>query len=453
MIPVVTPEEMAAIDAAAPEPVDVLIERAGAAVARAALDIMGGSYGRRVVVIAGPGNNGADGRACARRLERRGVRCTVVDAVTADPLLPEADLYIDAAFGTGLKRSYSPPSRSRAAAPVLAVDIPSGVDGLTGTIVDDGRPWPADRTISFAALKPGLAFEPGRGLAGRVDVVDIGLDVGRATTHVVETADVARWIPARQPRDHKWSTACRVVAGGPGMTGAATLASAAALAAGAGYVQLARPGVDLDVPAPVEVVRLAAGTDGWAAAALDGIERAAAVLIGPGLGSGSDTRRQVASFVAACDRPLVIDADGLTPATVEALSDRSAETILTPHDGEFARLGGDAESPDRIAATRRLAASVGAHVLRKGPTTVIADPSGAVRLVTMADQRLATAGTGDVLGGIVVACLSRGAGAFDAAAGGAHLHALASRFGPAEGLTAGLLVDLIPDALAEVRGS
>jgi len=437
VIPVVTPEEMAAVDAAAPEPVDDLIERAGAAVARAALEMMGGAYGRRVVVIAGPGNNGADGRACARRLERRGVRCTIVDA----------------AFGTGLKRSYTPPARSAASAPVLAVDIPSGVDGLTGAILDDGRPWPADRTVSFAALKPGLLFEPGRRLAGRVDVVDIGLDVDVATMHVVETADVSGWLPWRRPDDHKWTTACRIVAGGTGMSGAATLASAAALTAGAGFVQLVRPGVDPDSPAPVEAVRPAVGNTRWAGPALDDIERFVAVLIGPGLGSGEEIRREVAEFVAGCDRPLVIDADGLTPATVEALVDRPAATILTPHDGEFARLGGDADSPDRIRATTELASSVGAHVVRKGPTTVVADPRGAVRLVTMADQRLATAGTGDVLGGIIVACLGRGATPFDAAAGGAHLHALASRFGPAEGLTAGLLVDLIPDALSEVRDS
>src|SRR5687767_4759170 len=132
MEPIVTPAEMAAVDEAAPEPVDVLVERAGAAVARAALRLLGGAYGRRVVVLAGTGNNGADGRAAARRLEARGVRCRVVDAADAPARLPAADLVIDAAYGTGLRDSFTPPELPPGPPPVLAVDIPSGVSGLTG---------------------------------------------------------------------------------------------------------------------------------------------------------------------------------------------------------------------------------------------------------------------------------------------------------------------------------
>ena len=138
MIPVVTPARMAEIDAAAPEPTDVLIERAGEAVARAAAEVMGGRLGRRVVVLAGPGNNGADGRAAARRLRRRGARVRDFSAIDAPETLPAADLYIDAAFGTGLSRPYTPPQRGRLDTPVLAVDIPSGLDGLTGDVT--GRP-------------------------------------------------------------------------------------------------------------------------------------------------------------------------------------------------------------------------------------------------------------------------------------------------------------------------
>ena len=157
MIPIVTPAEMAAIDAAAPVPVAALVERAGAAVARAAVDLLGGTYGRRVAVIAGKGNNGADGRAAATRLQRRGVRCVVLEPdIAALPV--EVDLVIDAAYGTGLSRPYDFPAVPEGV-PVLAVDIPSGVDGLTGARL--GSPVAADRTITFAALKPGLLLEPG----------------------------------------------------------------------------------------------------------------------------------------------------------------------------------------------------------------------------------------------------------------------------------------------------
>lgn len=447
MIPVVTPDEMAAIDAAASESVDELVERAGAAVARAAIEILGGSYGRRVLVLAGPGNNGADGRACARRLELRGVRVEIVDVATAGASVPAADLYVDAAFGTGLKRAYAAPTRLAPDAPVLAVDIPSGIDGLTGVPLDDSRPWAADRTVTFAALKPGLLFEPGRDLAGSVVLADIGLPVGKADIHVVESDDVDGWFYRREADAHKWSSACRVIGGGPGMSGAATLAAAAALRTGAGYVQLVRPGVAADVAGPVEAVRIEAPAESWADAAIAGQERVKAVLIGPGLGATPANREEAARVVAECDRPVILDADALHPAVIEALSDRSASSTLTPHDGEFARLGGDAADPDRIRATATLAASLNAHVIRKGPTTVIAAPDGRVRLVPIGDQRLATAGTGDVLAGIVLGAAAGGASAFDAAAGGVHLHALASRLGPEEGLTAGALVELIPAAL------
>src|SRR5262245_61094349 len=165
MIPIVTPTEMAAIDAAAPEPVDVLIGRAGHAVARAAIDLLGGTYGRRVVVLAGKGNNGNDGRDAARRLARRGVRAQVMDAPSLPDRLPPCDLVIDAAYGTGFHGEWHAPDPGDA--PVLAVDIPSGVDGVTGEA--HGRVLPAVRTVSFAALKPGLVLEPGASLCGDVE--------------------------------------------------------------------------------------------------------------------------------------------------------------------------------------------------------------------------------------------------------------------------------------------
>ena len=207
MQPVVTPEEMAAVDAAAPETVEVLIGRAGAATARAAIELLGGTYGRHAVVVAGKGNNGNDGRSAADRLRRFGLRVTLVDAAAPPAELPQADLVIDAAYGTGFRGTYEAPDAGDA--PVLAVDIPSGVNGLTGQVA--GAPLAADRTITFGALKPGLLFHPGRSLVGGVEVADIGLDVSGARAGLVEAVDVAGWLPPRPPGAHKWQAAVWVV--------------------------------------------------------------------------------------------------------------------------------------------------------------------------------------------------------------------------------------------------
>ena len=253
MIPVVTPDRMAAIDAAAPEPTEVLIERAGAAVARAAVEMMGGRYGRRVVVLAGPGNNGADGRAAARWLRQRGVRARVVSAVGAVEPLPSADLYIDAAFGTGLSRAYTPPARGRPDAPVLAVDISSGLDGLTGAVLG-GPVWTAHRTVTFAALKPGLLFGEGPAACGITTVAEIGLDVsdddGEACSLFTD-ADVEA-LPAGTGATHKWNTAALVVAGSPGMGGAASLVCASVLRSGTRMVHLSSPAA-AGIALPVEL--------------------------------------------------------------------------------------------------------------------------------------------------------------------------------------------------------
>jgi hydroxyethylthiazole kinase-like uncharacterized protein yjeF len=449
MIPVLTPDEMAAIDAAAPEPVEVLIERAGAAVAHHVLDLLGGAYGRRVVVLAGKGNNGSDGRAAAVVLRRRGVRVELVDALEAPDRLPDADLVIDAAYGTGFHGEHLAPDVGDA--PVLAVDIPSGVDGTTGE--ERGRAWHATRTVTFAALKPGLVLEPGRSLAGEIVVADIGLDVGTTAAGVVEVGDVAGWLPTRPAAAHKWKASVLIVAGSPGMIGAAHLAAAAAQRAGSGMVRLGSPGVDDDPARPTEAVGLELSATGWADAVLDVAPRFQALVIGPGLGTGSDTQAAVRGVLAAAVLPVVVDGDALTALGADcaaALTGRSAGTVLTPHDGEYERLTGHGPGPDRHAAARALAAATGAVVLLKGPTTVVASPDGQVRVVTAGDARLATAGTGDVLSGIVGALLARGLAPLEAAAAGAWLHARAGALGPAEGLVAGDLVELLPDAFAEV---
>lgn len=449
MIPVVTPEQMGAIDREAPVPSDVLVARAGAAVARAAVGMLGGTYGRRVVVVAGKGNNGADGRAAAERLRRRGVRVEVL-AAAAGRVLPDCDLVVDAAFGTGFRGEYRAPDPC--GAPVLAVDIPSGVDGLTGEAGDHAVR--AARTVTFAALKPGLLLHPGRERAGDVTVVDIGLDISGATAHLVEDEDVSAWMPERPAETHKWRSAVYVVAGSPGMTGAAHLCARAAMRAGAGTVRLGIPGSGPD-PGALEIVGRPLPAEGWDADVLEDSERAKALVVGPGLARTDVTRLAVRRLLGASPLPVLVDADGLHALgtgdeVAAALAGRRAATVLTPHAGEFARLAGRDVGPDRVGAVRDLAAAVGATVLLKGSTTVVSSAGGEVLFVTTGDSRLATAGTGDVLSGVIGAGLAQGVDGLRAAAAGAWLHGRAATLGWSRGLVAGDLLDLLPVALADL---
>ncbi|CAN5791874.1 NAD(P)H-hydrate dehydratase [soil metagenome] len=455
MIPVVAVDEMQAIDAEAPEPVDVLVARAGAAVARTAREMLGGTYGRVVTVVCGPGNNGADGRVAGEILAGAGagVRVHRFDVAGAHAAVPRCDLVIDAAFGTGFHGEWSPPDVGDV--PVLAVDIPSGLDGNTG--VATGAVLTARRTVTFAALKPGLLLGDGPRRSGRVDVVDIGLDVSRASAHVVTGSDVAEWVTGRSPDAHKWSAAVRVVAGSPGMTGAAYLSSHTAMRAGAGMVQLSSPGMEPgDIEAPVEVVTTALPAEDWADEVLDSLRRFGALVVGPGLGRADATVAGVLDLIARASVPALIDGDGLhalaqhPQGPVAALRDRRAASVLTPHDGEFRQLTGHESGDDRLAAARQLAVDTGAVVLLKGPVTVTAAPDGAALFVANGDDRLATAGTGDVLSGIVGALLAAGLAPLPAAAVGAWVHAESSRHGPRRGLVAGDLPDAVPLVLAEL---
>jgi ADP-dependent NAD(P)H-hydrate dehydratase / NAD(P)H-hydrate epimerase len=240
--------------------------------------MLGGTYGRVVRVIAGPGNNGADGRVAARVLADRGVKVQVIEAAKCPPVLPPCDLVIDAAYGTGFHGEWRAPDVD--GAEVLAVDIPSGLDGSTGLTA--GPVLNADVTVTFAAAKPGLLLGEGPSVSGTVRVVDIGLDVSSARMHQVRSADVADWLPHRELDDHKWSHAVRVVAGSPGMTGAAALVSAAAQRAGAGMVHLSCPGIEAE--SPLEVVTRRVPAFDWAPAVLADLHRFHALVIGPGLG-------------------------------------------------------------------------------------------------------------------------------------------------------------------------
>ena len=267
MLPVLTVSEMNEIDAAAlaSTPLEALVGRARLAVALAALDMLGGAYGRRVVVIAGPGNNGADGRVAASILRRRGARLRIVEAGSAAAggaaggwggargrvrgragagrrRVPvghgQADLVIDAAYGTGFRGEYRSPALADGT-PVLAVDIPSGVKGDTGEA--SGSPSAASRTVTFVALKPGLLQGAGARFAGQVSVADIGLPTGSPRISVMEDADVRALLPSRRHAGNKWSAALMVVAGSPGMTGAAACAPVRPTGRGRGWSAWACP--------------------------------------------------------------------------------------------------------------------------------------------------------------------------------------------------------------------
>lgn len=450
MIPVATPSEKRAADLAADASVEVLIERAGAGVARAATELLGGRYGRTVNVIAGPGNNGADGRVAATQLRRSGLAVRVFDVREVPDHLPAADLVIDAAFGSGFRDSWQMPHIGEAR--VLAVDVPTGLDAGTGIATEHTQR--ADVTVTFGVLSPGHLLNDGPGMVGELRVVDIGLPTGAPTTHVVEAADIANWLPARSRDAHKWAHGVRVVAGSTGMTGAAHLAAAAALRGGSGMVAVSSPGIDAD--APIEAVDVRLPPFDWADTALADLHRYQALVIGPGLGRENYTMPSVVKMVVGAVVPTVIDGDGLFALSWNEegdpsfLADRDVPTVLTPHDGEFGLLTGHRPGDDRIGDAHELAHRTGAVVVLKGPTTVIAEPTGGTLLVSNGSERLATAGSGDVLSGLIGAFLATGVDAFHAAAGAAWVHAEAAARGTT-GLIASDLVVQIPDVIESCR--
>jgi NAD(P)H-hydrate epimerase len=456
---VLTVAEMRAVDEAAQAtvPLATLVERAGAVVGIAALQMLGNAYGKRVTVVAGPGNNGNDGRVAARRLIQRGARVTLLDARAVTGRLAACDLVIDAAYGTGFRDEYVAPDPSGAA--VLAVDVPTGLDAGTGIAGPDSVI--AQRTVTFGALKPGLLLEDGPERAGSVSVHPIGLPVGTIEGRIflVEDSDVTGLVPARRRDDHKWRSAVFVVAGSPGMYGAASFVARSAARAGAGMVRLGIPGADpARLPAGEAVARALSGAD-FDAEALEEVARCRALVVGPGNGRAEPTRAALRRLIGKAPVPVVVDADGLVAlgsaeeaAPVIAGRPVGAPVVLTPHAGEFAGLGGRDPRVDRIEAVRDLARRTGAIVLLKGSTTVVADPSGRVLLSTTGSARLATAGTGDVLSGVIGAFIARGVPPFEAAALGAHVHGRAAERGRPEGLVAGDLPDLVSDVLSAAAG-
>lgn len=490
---VLSVDEFRALDASADVGIDVLIERAGSVVARVAKTMLRGTYGRRVVVLAGPGKNGADGRVAAAQLRAEGVAVTVIDVdkhSAAPTSVADCDLVIDAVYGTGFHGSYRAPDVG--ATRVLAVDIPSGVDATTGWVSSESRVLAATTTVTFAAWKAGLLFGEGAQLAGHVLVADIGLrlpspDLTSAPgIHVLSEHHVRQRLSRvldRRAGLHKWSAAVGVIGGSDHMSGAPQLVTLGALRSGSGMVRVASPGANAQLL--VEAVGFSIPAAHWTAAALDGTVKCHAMVVGPGLGRTRPVLSSIRSFTLRCPQPLVIDADAFaafgedldddrsalevqresTSAGLRAVQDavarrqgkpiappnistqvtagaallasrRPGSTVLTPHDGEYELLVGRRPGPDRIAAARHLASSSGCVVLLKGATTVVADPIGRVEIVSVGDDRLATAGTGDVLSGIVASLLAQGLGSFDAAACGAFVHGLAATGGTRIGFIA-----------------
>ena len=475
MKPLLTPAEMAEADRRTIEagtPVEVLMDRAGRAVAWGVREVCGGVYGRRGVVVCGKGNNGGDGLVAARVLRGWGVRVDTfaledgIDAARFERAIARADVFVDAMFGTGFTGELEGDAArvvdtvAGYSVAVVAVDIPSGVNGLTGAV--DGPAVSADRTVTFAARKPGLLFEPGRSHAGVVTVADIGIDVGTPQAGVTEAADVSAWIPRRAPDTHKWAVGGVMVVGGTlGMTGAPMLVSRAVLRAGAGIVWCGMPGEAAAAASGSEVITVAlpATPDGAldaraASVVLRELDRFGSLVVGPGLGRDERTQSAVIQLVADAPVPLVLDADGLNALRGDLAPLRMRHTmleataVLTPHDGEFTRLMGEPPGKDRIAAARRLAAATDAVVLLKGSATVIAEPGGGrIAVNPTGGPWLASAGTGDVLSGIIGALLARGCDAFSAAAAGALIHGRAADRAGHTGMIAGDLIEAIPAAL------
>ena len=445
MLPIVTPVEMGKLDAADSRSIEELIELAGWHVARKARAMLGGVYGRRVTAIAGPGKNGADAHVAARVLADWGV---AVETVTPDSNQRlGGDLIIDGAFGTGVDRPYSPPLVV-AGTPVLAIDIPSGVDGLTGE--SHGSPLPALQTLTFEAFKPGLLLQPGAALSGHVEIVDLDLGSAVADAGLFVRDDARRLLPRAQPSDHKWKRAVWVIGGSPGMHGAPQLAATAVLKSGGGMAWCSVPG-DSAASAASEVVFSSLDGAGWHEQVLAQAQRFGALVIGPGIGRADETAVGVRRVVASSPTPVVVDGDAL-----RLLGDSPRlrpDVVLTPHGGEFEALAGRRPGPDRFAETRQLAVELNATILLKGPLTIVADPTGAAIAVNHGDARLATAGSGDVLAGMIGSYLAAGLGPANAAALAAWVHGEAGRSQSRVGMVASDLLAGLPLASGQLAAS
>jgi ADP-dependent NAD(P)H-hydrate dehydratase / NAD(P)H-hydrate epimerase len=437
-----TPEQMGLADAAAVQHGHhgpALMEAAGRAVARSIQRHIGR---RRVLVLAGPGNNGGDGYIAARLLAQDGwpVRLAALapprpgsDAAGAARLWPgqtvpftpdearRSDVVVDAVFGAGLTRPVTGlvAETLKAARRIVAVDVPSGLDGATGLPL--GYAPAAELTVTFFRLKPGHLLLPGRDLCGRIELADIGIP--DAVLNAIAPATFANllnlWrLPGLTAESHKYTRGHVTVVGGAAMTGAARLAAEAARRAGAGMVTIAARGAAATYRSGEP--GLLVSEAGIATLLQD--DRRKVWVCGPGL--GADDARAIFPALIAAKRVVVGDADVFSAFSGDPDALRGA-AVLTPHAGEFARVFG-APANDRLSAAREAAARTGAVVLLKGPDTIIAAPDGRAAINLSAPPWLATAGAGDVLSGIIGGLLAQGMPALDAAAAGAYLHGRAA---------------------------
>ena len=444
---VITPEEAGRLDATAEDPVETLMERAGLGVALAAVRL-GAGYGSRVVVLAGKGNNGGDGYVAARYLAGRGCVVTVhalgppataaaqqaaeraqQAGVAVTDLGPptDCDLIVDALFGAGFRGDLPPEvtAWTTHGGPVLAIDVPSGLDAASGRV--EGEAFTAAATVTFHALKTGHLLGEGPERCGGVEVVDIGLDGGEAELFLCEASDALR--PPRHRTAHKWNAgSVAVVGGSPGITGAPLLAATAALSTGAGAVTLLCPKALQPTYAAASAQIMTRGVGSGArfdredaVRVLEEAERFDVMVIGPGLGPSQSAL--VGEIAAGWAKPLVLDADAITALSSPGLiAERTAPTVITPHAGEFTRLTGKDAG---YAAAAELPDAAGVVVVLKGnPTFVL----GAERwVVTSGGPELATIGTGDVLAGMIAALWARGLGAEVAARSAVFWHGRAGR--------------------------
>jgi hydroxyethylthiazole kinase-like uncharacterized protein yjeF len=432
--PLYTAEEMKAAEAG--HDVDAMMQRAGAAVADELMRRFPDAH--RVTLRAGGGANGGDGQIAAEILRAEGRE--LVDE--------RPDVVIDALLGTGLKGAPREETGrliegiNGSGVPVVAVDIPSGVNASTGEI--GGAAVQADVTVTMHGSKVGLAVAPGRFHAGDVVVADIGLEPDE-TEHRLVTPEILAEVPRRSPRDNKYTAGHVLVVGGSrGMTGAAALASRAALRADAGYVTIAAPAESLPVletlvleavKRPLEDVFQAAG-------------RAKALAVGPGLGRSAEAKALVRRLLAEVEVPAVVDADALFELEP---AEWPAPRVLTPHEGELARLLGR-ESGEvaarRLASVQEAAERFGCVVVLKGEDSLVAAPGRGVLVSALGLPSLSTAGTGDVLTGVTAAFLSKGMEAQRAAAAACAAQQLAAHEAAQRyGLVASDVVEALPRAL------
>jgi len=489
-------------------PATILMEHAGSGVVSCLEPRFGPVRGKRVTVVCGKGNNGGDGFVVARLLHRRHANVRVLamapsselslaaatmykqfvrragkssvypysSKAQAQALFQDSDILIDALLGTGLSATVTGryaeviDGINETGRPVVAVDLPSGLHADTGTVL--GRAIRATLTVTLGLPKLGLYQNDGIDLAGVVALVDIGIppayiDAVQSRTTLMTPHVVRTYLPKRQPSSHKGTFGhAGIIAGSVGKTGAAAMAARAALRVGAGLVTVAIPTSVNDVleaklleamtiPMPETKARTLARTAFDRLVAF--MEARTAIAIGPGLSTHPETVELVRALTKQLDRPAVLDADALNALTGRTALLAACKTppIITPHPGEMARLEADATpqtvNSDRIGTATRFARERGLFVVLKGARTVVARPDGVVAICPTGNPGMATAGTGDVLTGMIVGLLAQGVPPWEAACAATYLHGVAGDLASARKGQAGLIssdvIEEIPYAL------